>query len=147
MIKKQLYDKCMELLNIQLEKYRNEIKMVKDALESDGAQSEEADTGKSEMLNEIEKYAKYLESTENLKAQLKQVDISQSSETVGSGSLVETENNFFFIAVALGKIDIDDSKNYYSISTEAPIYNMLKGKKAGDSFSFNNLTYKIVNVF
>jgi transcription elongation GreA/GreB family factor len=147
MIKKQLYDKCMELLNLQLEKYRNEIKMVKDALESDDTQSEEADTGKSEMLNEIEKYAKYLESTENLKSQLKRVDISQSTETVGNGSLVETENNFFFIAVALGKIDIEDSKNYYSISTEAPIYNMLKGKKAGDSFSFNNLTYRIVNVF
>jgi len=137
----------MELLNLQLEKYRNEIKMVKDALESDDTQSEEADTGKSEMLNEIEKYAKYLESTENLKSQLKRVDISQSTETVGNGSLVETENNFFFIAVALGKIDIEDSKNYYSISTEAPIYNMLKGKKAGDSFSFNNLTYRIVNVF
>ena len=147
MIKKQLYDKCMELLNIQLEKYRNEIKMVKDALESDSEQSDEADTGKNEMLNEIEKYAKYLDTTENLKAQLKHVDISLSNATVGSGSLVETENNFFFIAVALGKIDIDDSKNYYSISTEAPIYKMLKDKKAGDNFSFNNMTYRILNVF
>jgi len=147
MIKKQLYDKCMQLLNLQLEKYHNEIKMIKNALESDDAQSEEADTGKSEMLNEIEKFATYLESTENLKAQLKRVDISQTTEIVGKGSLVETENNFFFVAVALGKIDIDDSKNYYSISTEAPIYTMLKGKRAGERFSFNNLTYSIVNVF
>src|SRR5690554_1284848 len=147
MIKKQLYDKCMQLLNLQLEKYHNEIKMIKNALESDDAQSEEADTGKSEMLNEIEKFATYLESTENLKVQLKRVDISQTTEIVGKGSLVETENNFFFVAVALGKIDIDDSKNYYSISTEAPIYTMLKGKRAGERFSFNNLTYSIVNVF
>src|SRR5690606_21113780 len=101
----------------------------------------------SEMLNEIEKYAKYLENTENLKTQLKRVDISQEHQTVGNGSLVETENNFFFIAVALGKLDLNDGKTYYSISVEAPIYQSLKEKKAGDSFEFNNMKYKIVNVY
>lgn len=136
----------MEILNLQLEKYKNEIEMVKEALEDIGNQSEENDIGKSEILNEIEKYTKYLENTENLKTQLKRIDISQEHQLVGNGSLVETENNFFFIAAALGKLDLNDGKNYYSISVEAPIYQSLKEKKAGDSFEFNTMKYKVVSV-
>ena len=147
MIKRQLFVKCMEMLNLQIEKYNKEIEMVKEALETEGSQSEEDNGGKSEMLNEIEKYTKYLESTENLKTQLKRIDISEEHTHVTNGSLVETENNFFFISVALGKIDVGDKKNYYSISTDAPIYPHLKGKEAGDSFSFNDINYKIVKVY
>lgn len=139
--------KCLEILNQQIEKYQREIEVVKEALESEGAQSDNEDGGKGEMLNEIEKYAGYIENSERTKEQLKRIDVSQEHTVVGNGSLVETEKNFFFIAVALGKLDLNDSKNYYSISTDAPIYEYLKGKKAGDSFSFNTVTYKIVNVY
>lgn len=147
MIKNKLYMKCLEILNLQIEKYQKEIDVVKEALENESGQSDNEDGGKGEMLNEIEKYAGYIETSEKTKEQLKRIDVSQEHIVVGSGSLVETEKNFFFITVALGKLDIDDNKNYYSISTDAPIYEYLRGKKAGDSFSFNNLTYKIVNVF
>jgi transcription elongation GreA/GreB family factor len=138
--------KCLEILNLQLEKYQREIDVVKEALENESGQSDNEDGGKGEMLNEIEKYAGYIETTERTKEQLKRIDVSQEHTVVGSGSLVETEKNFFFVTVALGKLDINDNKNYYSISTDAPIYEHLKGKQAGDSFSFNNLTYNIVNV-
>lgn len=147
MIKNQLYKKCLHILNQQLEKYQKEIALVKEALEGEGSPSEEDDGGKGEMLNELEKYAKYVEATERTKEQLKRIDVSQEHQVVANGSLVETENNFFFITVALGKLDIDDNKNYYSISTDAPIYAHLKGKKTGDSFSFNNMSYKILNVY
>lgn len=147
MIKNQLYKKCLDILNQQLEKYQKEIALVKEALEGESSPSEEDDGGKGEMLNELEKYAKYVEATEKTKEHLKRIDVSQEHKVVANGSLVETENNFFFITVALGKLDIDDNKNYYSISTDAPIYAHLKGKKAGDSFEFNNLNYKIVNVY
>lgn len=139
--------KCLEILNQQIEKYQREINVVKEALESESGQSDNEDGGKGEMLNEIEKYAGYIETSEKTKEQLKRIDVSQEHTVVGSGSLVETEKNFFFIAVALGKLNIDDDKNYYSISTDAPIYEHLKGKKSGDSFTFNNLTYNIVNVY
>lgn len=147
MIKNKLYMKCMELLNQQLEKYQKEIDVIKEALENESGQSDNEDGGKGEMLNEIEKYAGYIETTERTKELLKRIDVSQLHTVIGNGSLVETEKNFFFIAVALGKLEIDDNKNYYSISTDAPIYEYLKGKKAGDSFTFNNLTYSIVNVY
>ncbi len=147
MIKSQLYKKCLELLNQQLEKYNNEMAIVREALESENSSSEDDDGSKGEILNELEKYARYIETAEKTKEQLKRIDVSQEHQVVTNGSLVETENNFFFITVALGKLDIEDNKNYYSISTAAPIYEYLKGKQAGDSFSFNNLNYKIVNVF
>jgi transcription elongation GreA/GreB family factor len=146
MIKTKLYMKCLEILNQQIEKYQKEIDLVKEALENESGQSDNEDGGKGEMLNEMEKYAGYIETTEKTKEQLKRIDVSQDHKVVASGSLVETEKNFFFITVALGKLDINDNKNYYSISTDAPIYEYLRGKQAGDSFAFNNMNYKIVNV-
>src|SRR5690606_36071045 len=147
MIKTKLYIKCLEIVNQQIEKYQREIDIIKEALESESGQSDNEDGGKGEMLNEIEKYAGYIETSNRTKEQLKRIDVSQEHTVVGNGSLVETEKNFFYITVALGKLDIDDNKNYYSISTDAPIYEYLKGKKSGDSFTFNNLTYNIVNVY
>lgn len=147
MIKHQLYKKCLELLNQQLDKYHKEMAVVREALESESSPSEEDDGGKGEMLIELEKYAKYIQTSEKTKEQLKRIDVSQEHQVITNGSLVETESHFFFVSVALGKLDLEDTKNYYSISIDAPIYSLLKGKKAGDSFSFNNINYKIVNVY
>ncbi|MBA3986203.1 MAG: transcription elongation factor [Flavobacteriales bacterium] len=146
MVKKKLYEKCIELLNLQIDKYKKEMEMIKEALEGENSQSDDDDGGKGELLNEIEKNARYLDNTEKLKSQLSKIDIFQEHDSVTNGSLVETENNFFFITIALGKLDLGDKKNYYSISTDAPIYEHLKGKKTGDSFSFNNMNYKILSV-
>src|SRR5690606_7934884 len=110
MIKNKLYINCLEILNQQLEKYQREIDVIKEALESESGQSDNEDGGKGEMLNEIEKYAGYIETTEKTKEHLKRIDVSQEHLIVGNGSLVETEKNFFFITVALGKLDIDDNK-------------------------------------
>lgn len=147
MIKHQLYKKCLELLNQQLDKYHKEMAVVREALESESSPSEDDDGGKGEMLIELEKYAKYIQTSEKTKEQLKRIDVSQEHQVIANGSLVETESHFFFISVALGKLDLEDSKNYYSISTDAPIYSHLKGKKAGESFSFNNMNYSIISVY
>ena len=54
MIKRQLFVKCMEMLNLQMEKYKKEIQTVREALENESSKSEDDDGGKSDMLTEIE---------------------------------------------------------------------------------------------
>jgi len=60
--------------------------------------------------------------------------------------VVETSGNYYFISAALGKITLDEGSSVYAISTDAPIYQEMKGKKAGESFKFNDQEHKILEV-
>jgi transcription elongation GreA/GreB family factor len=59
---------------------------------------------------------------------------------------VETNKQNYFIAAALGEIKMEDETMIYVISTEAPIFEQLKGKKVGDTFKINNEEVEILKV-
>ena len=60
--------------------------------------------------------------------------------------MVETKDNYYFIAVALGEISMEDGSKIFAISTKAPIYKELEGKQAGDTFSFNDNEQEIKGI-
>lgn len=101
---------------------------------------------KGELLVNFEKYAQYLDNAQKIKETLSKVDIERYTEEIKFGSIVETNKQNYFIAAALGEIKLDDGITVYAISTEAPIFEQLKGKKAGDTFKLNNEELKILKV-
>lgn len=66
--------------------------------------------------------------------------------TVEPGAIVSVNGRCMIVAVSKPPFKIGD-RNFIGISTDAPIYAKLKGKKAGDSFMFNNqkFTIEIIN--
>lgn len=56
-------------------------------------------------------------------------------EEAGRGSLVETTNGLYFLAVGFGKAEMD-GKAYFVISPAAPIGQAMLGKKAGEPIEF-----------
>ena len=65
---------------------------------------------------------------------------------VAAGAAVVTDAVTFFISVALEEFEIDGRK-VKCISTEAPIYREMVGKRKGDHFSFKGRKYLIKDVF
>lgn len=65
---------------------------------------------------------------------------------VEPGAIVSVNGRCIIVAVSKPAFKIGD-RNFIGISTDAPIYAELKGKKAGDSFTFNNqkFTIEVVN--
>jgi hypothetical protein len=55
---------------------------------------------------------------------------------VEEGAVVKLGGRFFVIAVSTGKF-VCDGNEIMGISTQAPIYAELEGKRAGDAISFN----------
>lgn len=68
-----------------------------------------------------------------------------ANDSVEVGSLVKTDHHAFFIAVACHAIDVEGEK-VVGISSKAPIFAQMQGKKVGDSFTFNETSYKILGV-
>ena len=88
-----------------------------------------------------------LQLNENLRAKnsLKLIT-TNPHQTIGVGSLVETDKGLFYIAVSLGEI-IFNEKKIFVISTESPLGNVLLGHKTCEEISLNNLKQKILKIW
>jgi transcription elongation GreA/GreB family factor len=145
--RKELFNKCLNKINGQIEKHRESMKGVKESMDANDVHTDYDEEGsKGELLIAFEKYAQYLDNAQKIKETLSKVDIEHYSEQIKFGSVLETTKQTYFIAAALGEIKLDDGGIVYVISTEAPIFEQLKGKKAGDTFKLNNEDVKILKV-
>jgi len=145
--KEELFYKCLDSVNRQIEKYQKEMDQIKESMENNDAHTDyDEDDSKGQLLGDFEKYAEYLNNSRKMKEKLNAIDKNHYTEEIDFGSVVETSENYYFISTALGKIILEEGSSVYAISTEAPIYQEMKGKKSGESFSFNDKEHKILNV-
>lgn len=145
--KEELFYKCLDTVNRQIEKYQKEMDQIRESMENNDVHTDyDEDDSKGQLLGDFEKYAEYLDNSRKMKEKLSRIDQKHYSEKIDFGSIVETSDNYYFISAALGKIVLDEGSTVYAISTEAPIYQEMKGKKTGDNFTFNGKEYKILNV-
>jgi len=62
------------------------------------------------------------------------------------GTVVKTDKETFFISVGVEQFYVAD-QSVFGISVQSPIYRAMKGKKVGDRFSYNGITYLIEEIF
>ncbi|WP_197052650.1 GreA/GreB family elongation factor [Psychroserpens sp. Hel_I_66] len=125
--------------------YKDEIETIKDSIENNDKGDGEDDSGNGKLYSDLEKNAQYLSDASKMLDTLKLINPKIVSENAVLGSLVKTDSSNFFLAVSIGKVEIDN-ENYFIISKSSPIGELLMNKKAGDSITFNNTTYKIKEI-
>ncbi|MDP6907918.1 MAG: 3-oxoacyl-ACP synthase [Flavobacteriales bacterium] len=103
------------------------------------------ETGRAMMHLEQEKLHKQLAKARSALVDLQKIEPTVLTESASKGSLVETDKGSFLIAVGLGKVAFE-RKTYYVISVHSPIAIQLTGKKPGDSFKLNGISYNIRSV-
>lgn len=67
-------------------------------------------------------------------------------QTVGLGSLVETDKGMFYIAVSLGSVE-KDQRRIFLISPESPLAQAMTGKSEGSEFSLNAVKQTVKNIW
>jgi len=143
----ELFNNCLSVINQQIARYKGHMDTIKESMEANDVHTDYDEEGsKGELLGDFEKYATFLDTAQNIKLTLNRVDREHYSEAIKFGSVIETEESFYFIACALGNVKMDDGSTVHVISTEAPIYEKLKGKKSGDTFNLNDKEIKILEV-
>jgi len=65
---------------------------------------------------------------------------------VAPGAVVVTNLGTFFIAVSTERFEVDD-QTFIGISAKSPLFFSMRGKKAGEKFSYHSITYAIRDVF
>jgi transcription elongation GreA/GreB family factor len=103
------------------------------------------ETSKAMMHLEQEKLGNQIKEIELQLKEFNAVNFDTHSNQVVVGSLVETNLGYFFIATAIGKIQIDNLF-VFAITNKSPLGSKFLGLKPNDSIEFNNLNYIIISV-
>ena len=146
-IKIQLHKKCIEIINQQILDLKNILQEAQIAAnnETKSSAGDKHETGRAMAQLETEKLTSQLSEALKLEQHITQINPEIQRQKVALGSLVITNNGNFYIAVSLGKIEINRT-TYFAISTLSPIGKLLMGLKANDAFSFNGKNYVIGEV-
>ena len=103
------------------------------------------DSIREEMHEEIYQMQKQLASLTDLQRNLSKIH-HHSSEKIQLGSIVFTNKARFYISVSLGEFFFEGDR-FYSISEESPMAKIMFGKQVGDSFTLNNISQVIEQVW
>ncbi len=145
-LKKQIYNKCLSILEENAETARQTMNQIqKDANEAE-QEHDVFDGSRSELLRERDIYAEQLQKAVDEIQILKKVSFDGLEDQVEFGAVVITNKQKMFIALGLGKVEVN-GETYYVISKDVPIYKAMEGLKKGDTFTFNNMNFSIEDVF
>jgi transcription elongation factor GreA len=89
-------------------------------------------------------YKTQLEKSKNELKFLQRVDCGPH-DSIQPGSIVETNQFNFFIGHTFPPINLEKGR-LIRISLDSPFYEVLKTKKAGESFEFNEHNYTIISI-
>lgn len=127
--KSQIQANLRSILGNTLEEARREYLLAKESRDSDTKSSagDKFETGREMMQREMDKLSALVDNTLNAIAKLDRLADLPASAVISEGSLVETDQETYFISIGYGKLD-----SIYAISIESPLGLELKGKRVGD---------------
>ncbi len=141
--KSQIQANLRSILENTLEEARREYLLAKESRDSDTKSSagDKFETGREMMQREMDKLSALVDNTLNSIAKLDRIADLPASVVITEGSLVETDQETYFISIGYGKLD-----SIYAISIESPLGLELKGKRVGDRIEMRgrNITIKSI---
>ena len=146
-IKQELYKACVAYVKQRIETANNAVIDAQASANSEekSTAGDKHDTARAMMQLAAEQNAKHLTAAKKLNHALTLIDPDSSSTKVGLGSLVMASNGNFYIAVSVGKIELE-GKIYFAISPSSPMGQILTGLKKGDKTEFNGTRIEILHV-
>src|SRR4051812_27814823 len=120
--KANLLHKCREILNAKAAALRDSLTQVTGSMESESKSSmgDKHETSRARMQADETTLRRQLSDVEDQLSELERINISQLESAAFRGSVVETNRGLFFIAVAIGKVFVED-REVMVISPNSPI--------------------------
>lgn len=146
MDKSRLLDAVKSKLAEKIQKFE---KLIEDTRASNNdtksSMGDKYETGREMLKQEINNLQRQLNETLNQQALLQKVN-ADSSEKVQNGALIETEKGLFYIAASVGEIIVDNRK-IMTVSAESPLAKAMAGLTNGQSFSLNNTSQTVKQIW
>ncbi|OCA76551.1 hypothetical protein BBH99_12275 [Chryseobacterium contaminans] len=103
------------------------------------------ETGREMLQQEINNLQRQLNEVLNQQGVLQKIT-ADSSEKVQNGALVKTNKGVFYVSASMGEILFENQK-IMTVSAESPLVKAMFGKKMGETFTINNITQDIEQIW
>jgi len=147
MNKEKVHTSVLENLNERIESLNS---ILKDTFQSTAEDSKSSagdkhETGVAMAQLEQEKLTKQINEFFLLKDALLKINPTKNHTKIEIGSLVETNNGWYYFSIGLGAIKVGEN-TVFAINPLAPIGILMKGKSKGDLIEFNKNKTEIISV-
>ncbi|WP_156309169.1 3-oxoacyl-ACP synthase [Sphingobacterium endophyticum] len=141
--KDEIVELCMEKCLSRMQDIKSAMDTAQDAIMNDTKSSmgDKYETSREMAQQEISRLQHQLSQAELDIEKLKTLNL-KPSQTVMVGSVVETSQFDYFIAISIGPLKIND-RTIMVVSKESPIGNILMGKQTSNLINFNGKTLSI----
>ncbi len=138
MNKNELKEACLNLLQEKIQMLQTAIDEAQSASnqETKSTAGDKHDTAKAHAQNETERLGNQMAQMQQMFENCKRLSTEAHSK-IQVGSFVQTNRGNFYISVALGKMNLE-ALDFFAISLQAPLGQLLIGKVAGDEFVMMN---------
>jgi transcription elongation GreA/GreB family factor len=145
--KKILYIKCLDFVEQRISHAQVALDLATEAGNNEDKSSagDKHETGRAMAQIDQENARKQLHEAYELKNSLLRINPELNSTKAVAGSIVITDKNMFYIAVAAGKIEIDGT-TVFVLSPISPIGQKLLRLSEGEQMEYNGQVYKIKEV-
>ena len=145
--KRQVYQLCESEIASKIAQLLQVLKDLKisAANETKSTAGDKYETALAMLQIEQANVNKQLQIFKDQQLALQKINPAYQVSIVGLGSLVSTDVNYFFLSVAVGKIEVN-GVIVFAISPLSPLGAKLLGLQKSDTVSVNNRAYCILNV-
>lgn len=146
-LKKELTEACRKYVDARIARFNETMQELEEALkpESRSCMGDKYETSRAMLHLEFEKISGQVEQFTSLRKTVSLIDQFSSLEDIGFGTVVKTTGANYFISVPAGEITAGGEK-FYAVGINAPVAQVLSGKKEGESFTINGRTFTIIQI-
>jgi hypothetical protein len=147
MLKQKVYEHCLMLLNDKINLLQQTLADLKESgsNETKSTAGDKHETALAMLQIEQANTREQLHAVAAQKDILQKIYPSLKLAAVVNGCLIKTDKGWFFISVALGKLQVEHS-TIIALSSQSPLGKKFMGLKPGDSAALNNMVYKIESI-
>lgn len=145
--KQKIYNSCLQIINNKLDSLQKTLNDLKEsgANETKSTAGDKHETALAMLQIEQANTRTQLSEVLLQKTALEKINPALSAPIIANGSLVKTNKGYFYISIALGKIQTDDT-TVITLSQQSPLGIKLMGLKEGDCTEVNNNKYCIETI-
>lgn len=145
--KEELKEICLAALSQKIAETHAAMQSAQDSANSEEKSSmgDKYETGRAMSQLERDRIAAQLAVLQQEFQKLQMVDPNIPHPNVQVGALVQTETQWYWIAVSLGQVQVQENK-IMVVSPVSPIAKALIGLKKGNVFTFNGKSQKVMHV-
>jgi len=150
-LKSQLFIHCREFVKKRIENLNIAIAESQESAnqESKSTAGDKHDTSRAMMQLEVERLSAQLAIAEKMLIELKQAEHYQAEKNSISGKIIQTESANYFVAVAAGKISVNQ-QDFFVVSNDSPVVAALKKRNKtneGEFFTLNGKQIHVIKIF